>query len=343
MSNPLFFIRQYSNDQFFHGGVGYADAEKILQNKNFNPIEFPCYLDFSFTAKFRRFYYLVKLLFSIPKGSCIVFLFPVFAKMNRLLIRLLGRRKDIRLICFLADIDGIKDGDEKLLAQEIRQFKRYDQFIVHNDSMAEWLQKQTPSASIVSISFFDFLVLPFDGNREKSYEIVFAGNLEKSEFLQNLSELNVQSPLLHFNLYGPGLMDDFGLQANVDYRGIFKPSELPGKLKGSFGLVWDGDSIGEPAGSLGNYMRYISHHKLSLYIVSGLPLIVPEMAASAVLVRKFEIGFTITSLDEIQEKINDISSERYQQMRENMKPLADKISRGNCLGSALEELFRNVS
>ncbi|MCW3120453.1 MAG: hypothetical protein JWM28_4535 [Chitinophagaceae bacterium] len=340
MRNNRFFIRQYSANEFFHGGIGYVDAEKILSLKNFTPLLFPHYADFSMRAKLSRFFYLLKIFFTIPRGASLVFLFPVFAKMSRLLLRILRLKGDRRLVCFIADIDGIKDGDEQLLKKEIAELKRYRYFIVHNDAMRQWLQAQVPVTAIVSIEFFDFLANPFWGDREKNKQIVFAGNLEKSTFLAKLDLLQLKSPELHFNLYGPGCTDTMSSQANATFKGFFKPYELPERLEGAFGLVWDGDSIEKPGGSLGNYMQYISHHKLSLYIISGLPLIVPEMAASAPLVKKYGIGITINSLHEIQERIDSLSIEQYQLMRDNMKPLARKISAGDCLGEALDELMK---
>jgi hypothetical protein len=169
---------------------------------------------------------------------------------------------------------------------------------------------------------------------------VFAGNLAKSSFLEQLYLLKEKRQGLHFNLYGPGCTDAMKSQRNVTYKGTVNPYDLPAKIEGCFGLVWDGDCIDKPGGSLGDYMLYISHHKLSLYILSGLPLIVPETAASARIVKKYFIGITINSLHEIEDRINDVSAGQYQQMRKNMKPLAEKISKGNCLGNALKELMK---
>ena len=339
MSKNRFFIRQYSLDDFFHGGIGYSDAEKILMNNKFVPVLFPHYGSFSMIAKLNRFFYLLKMFFVIPNGSRIVFLFPVYARMNRLLLGLLRKKKNIRIICFVADIDGIKDGDENVLKREIATLNRYRYFIVHNESMRWWLASQVPDAIIAGIEFFDFLAKPFEGSREKNDEIVFAGNLEKSRFLEELQQLKGSAPALHFNLYGPGVTETMVMQKNVTFKGIFPPYGLPPKLEGSFGLVWDGDAIDHPGGSLGNYMQYISHHKLSLYIVSGLPLIVPDMAASAPLVKKYGIGITIKNLFSIQEQLDRITADQYQQMKNNLKPLADRISTGKGLELAVAELL----
>jgi len=138
---------------------------------------------------------------------------------------------------------------------------------------------------------------------------------------------------------GPGITQKMIKQRCVFFKGIFSPYDLPSQIEGSFGLVWDGDSIDGPGGSLGHYMQYISHHKLSLYILSGLPLIVPSFAGSASLIEKYKIGFTISTLHELSEKIEGLAYDQYQEMIRNMKPLAEKISRGQCLVDALDELM----
>jgi hypothetical protein len=342
MGKNKFFLQQYSFDEFFHGGIGYADAEKILQTNGFVPFKFPYHNSFSIWAKISRAAYFLKSYFKIKNGNTLVFIFPVFANMHRLLLRLLYSRKGLRVICFVADIDGIKDGDASLLIEEIHELKRYKYFIVHNDSMKQWLQNHLPGVEISGIEFFDFLTSPFEGYRERAKQVVFAGNLEKSTFLESLYLLNRECPSLHFNLYGPGCTGKMSSQGNVSYKGVVEPYKLPATIEGSFGLVWDGDFIERAGGSLGEYMCYISHHKLSLYILAGLPLIVPAMAASSSLVMKYKIGVTISSLHEIDEAIEKISGDDYRQMRENMKPLAQKISKGKCLINAIEELMKTM-
>ncbi len=274
----------------------------------------------------------------IPADLCLPGLFP----MEQLFLRMLRRRKSITTICLLADIDGLKDGDSNLLKKEIKELGGFREFIVHNSAMQEWLKRQIPGRQIpvTQIEFFDFLTAPVFHDRHKSQDIVFAGNLEKSGFLNQLDTLanNPTSSSLHFHLYGPGRTASIQKQANVNWLGTYSPYELPTKLEGSFGLVWDGEAIDHPGGSLGEYMRYITHHKVSLYILSGLPLIVPRMAGSANLVERYGIGLFIDKLDEIGEKIDALSEQEYQQMRENMKPLAEKISQGLCLSQAMDRL-----
>lgn len=334
-----YFIQQYMQENYLHGGVGFADAEKSLMSLGFQPVSFPYHHSFSLTAKLVRSLFLFKMLFAIKKDSVVIFLFPVYARMNLLLLKWLSN-KNVKIICYIADIDGIKDGDENLLRKEISFFKRFKYFVVHSERMNGWLQKNVPGdRHAVMIRFFDFLAKPFQAQRHLSFNVVFAGNLAKSLFLEKLYLLNKAEPSLHFHLYGPGESNGMIAQDNVTWYGTEEPHTLPVKLKGSFGLIWEGDSIDKLSGSLGHYIEYITHHKLSLYILAGLPIIVAASAASASLIKEYKIGFTIESLYEIEEKIKAVSETDYQEMRANMKPLADKISKGDFLKSAIDELM----
>lgn len=81
-----------------------------------------------------------------------------------------------------------------------------------------------------------------------------------------------------------------------------------------------------------------SPHKLSLYILAGIPLVVPAMSASAILVKQYGIGCTINSLSDLEELISNISDQKYQVMVENTRKLASQLSRGQFLTRALDQL-----
>jgi hypothetical protein len=241
----------------------------------------------------------------------------------------------------VGDINGIKDGDEKELAEEISFLKLFQYFIVHNAGMKAWLNSIIPGNVAEEINFFDFLAKPVTTLRTLSNEIVFAGNLAKSPFLEKLHLL--EDTPLRFNVYGPGgTTAALTEQKNVNWHGTFPPYHLPSKLHGSFGLLWDDACIDKPCGHYGAYMPYISHHKLSLYILSRLPLIVPAIAGSAPLVEKYGIGFVINSLYEIPQKIKSLTEPQYIQMQENMKSLAGEISQGERLKGAISRLVPQI-
>jgi len=331
----IYFISEHSSQEFFHGGIGPADIEKILLRNGAISISFPYHFEFSPKAKMARMGYLVKMCLTISPGSVIVFQHPLYARMHKLLLQMMRRRKSVKLVCLVADIDGIKDGNENFLKKEIHFLSAFKYFIVHNSKMYAWLQSFHPSAVCTLLQCFDFLTKPATHKRVLTNNIVFAGNLQKSRFLELLHIWLQKHPTLHVNLYGPGITKDMLISKNVTFKGVHPPYVLPDFIEGSFGLIWDGNGIEKPSGSLGNYMQYISHHKLSLYIVCNLPIIVHEDTGSAEFVKKFNIGFTVKSLFEIEDKINALSETDYQSMVQNTYKLSIDITEGNGLQNAL--------
>lgn len=336
-----YFVQEHLHRNVNDGGIGNADAEKILLLNGCKPVFFPAHYDFSFLGKIRRLLYLLKMLISVAPGAFVFFQFPLYARINKLLIRRLSKNRHIHLICFITDVDGLKDGNESLLKKEIKELRRFRYFIIHNQSMENWLKNLLGYKVAVQIEFFDFLTPPVQRIRNKSKTIVFAGNLSKSIFLEEIDKVK-NSDRLHFNLYGPGVTRKMQSRKCCSYKGAYPPYEMPPIVEGSFGLVWDGNSITDNGGSYYHYMQFISHHKLSLYILSGLPIIIYKNAGAAGLVSKYRIGILIKSLNDISEEIDQVSDTAYGDMRSNMKKLAVRISSGQCLKDALKKVIREI-
>ncbi|HEV7330759.1 MAG TPA: hypothetical protein VGN63_06960 [Flavisolibacter sp.] len=331
-----FFIQEHLlRGQLFHGGIGNVQIEEILLKAGYLPIHFPSEFDFSWKAKMRRTFYLFKILFLLPGDSTIVFQWPLHARLQVWLVKLLKQlRPSMHLICFLTDINGLRDNDSQLLQKEVKFFKKADSFIVHNLKMQEWLLRYHPEAKVAILEFFDFLADYNLGYRKKELSVSYAGNLDKARFVCQLESL----PQIKFYLYGlPAISDNFKI-GNVEYLGSVEPKLLPQFIKGAFGLVWDGDSLIDLQGAYGEYMRINSPHKVSLYVLAGLPIIAPHDAGVSSLITQYNIGFTVASMLEIKEAIDTISDEQYQKMRTNCLTLASIISKGGCLLNALAQL-----
>jgi hypothetical protein len=238
----------------------------------------------------------------------------------------------------VADIDGLKDADERVLRDDIEFLGKVSKLVVHNQAMSDWLVSKGCKAKMAKLEFFDFLQRPSPATRGLEKKIVFAGNLAKSRFLLDPSISDLDD--MQIAVYGPGLNFDLPLQKNLHYCGTFDPGDLISKLEGSFGLVWDGDSWQSPGGPLGGYMAYITHHKLSLYILAGLPILIPRMAGAAPLVEQYGIGIVFDNTSDIPAAIKKLSEESYQAMRHNMVTLAEQLSKGQQLRKALATLHR---
>lgn len=236
-------------------------------------------------------------------------------------------------VVLVHDINTLRFGRDGVV-REIKALKKFDNIIVHSYEMQRYIEKYIEEDKIKVLGFFDYLVSkPFTGNRSFSRNVVFAGNLSKSMFL---SSLNKSVGNVNFLLYGSRPDPDY-CKDNLCYKGRFSSDDLS-SIEGSWGLVWDGDSIENCSGCLGDYLRYNSPHKASLYVCASLPLIVPSSSAVASLVRQYGIGITVSSLYEINRALDGITGSAYQEMQDNIKELSTDLMTGNSLLNVLKNI-----
>ena len=328
MSIASFYLQLFSGNPYRHGGVGYTDIEAILGKMGYFPVSLPS--GSGLFNKWRRWKEMNRLVDLIPPDATVASLFPVYPRMSVAMLQKL-KRKGVRILFIIGDIDGLKDNDPALLEKELGVMKLADAVVVHTEEMKTWLQRRLPAVPAQVLGPFDFLAPVAERKREKSHQVCFAGNLGKSGFLNELPAI----PAIHFHIYGEDLVPGLSNAPNCSVYPAFEPKEGPAVIEGSFGLVWDGDSIETLSGPLGEYAQYIFHHKLSLYILAGMPVIVPASAGSAGFVREKGIGWTIDSLHQLPALIQQVSADEYREAMERMKPIAEAISEGAHLRAAV--------
>ncbi|MEJ7682690.1 MAG: hypothetical protein WKG06_33500 [Segetibacter sp.] len=144
----------------------------------------------------------------------------------------------------------------------------------------------------------------------KGNEIAFAGHLAKSTFVYDLGNIKNWK----FNIYGGEFDSQRNKNINTTWKGEFSPDEVVYHLEGSFGLVWDGaDANDIRSNRFGDYMRYNNPFKFSLYLAAGLPVIAPASAAIAKTIEKYNLGFLINSLADLNNIV--ISDSEYDTMK----------------------------
>lgn len=201
--------------------------------------------------------------------------------------------------------------------------------IVHSEEMRQvFIAEGFDSSKMKILTSFDYLTTDeITRTRRKTKEVVFAGNLEKSQFLKKFLWQNG----LTINCYGKRIEK---LSPGLTYKGAFTPEHVS-VLEGSWGLVWDGDSVDTCAGLLGEYLRFNAPHKLSLYIVAHLPVIVWDQAAMASYVKERGIGICVSSLKDISERIDSMTDEEYDKMLDNVKKESALLRSGEHLRRCL--------
>ena len=199
-----------------------------------------------------------------------------------------------------------------------------------------------PAEKIVCLDIFDYLITKKPViSRENDKSVVIAGNLakEKSAYIYKIA--GDKKCKFHLNLYGPNYTVNEKVP-DTDYMGILPPEKLPSEIKGSYGLVWDGDSIETCAGIPGEYLRINNPHKCSLYLVSGLPVIIWKQAALASFIEENGLGITVSSISEISEKIQSVSDEEYRAMCIRVAEVRKKLTNGKYFTEALKKALEIV-
>ncbi len=330
-----YYLEEFFDEQFYTAGIVVKDNEAILAGEGFKPLRFRQYKNGPILLKLQRFINAFTLAIQCKKNSVVFFHFPMEATLYSLLHNLLKWR-GAKTAAIIIDIDGMRDKDEILLEKEIIKLSKFNYVIAHNDAMKNLLLQYPPAAKIFTIDLFDYPVKEAISRKIFSKTICIAANFSKAKYVYELNKF----PQLTFNLYGQGFDTGNNKTANnIFYKGIISPHELPAKLEGSFGLVWDGNSIE----NCDEYLTYNNPHKLSLYLAAGLPVIVWKGSAAASLVEKNNIGITINSIMEVDKVLTAITKKEYESMQRNTLPFATKISQGYYLKNAVSKIIAEIN
>ena len=311
---------------------------------------FYCYLKKK--SKIKDYAYsLVRLFVHLPmiyQREKILLQYPFYTneRFNRICYRVLPSKA----ILLIHDISSLRyEEPEKQIRKEIRQINRFEKLIVHNERMKKWLEEHgVPGEKMTVLKMFDYLGTQDEKSEEKKREthptenpekemtadtIAFAGNLEKSPFIdQLLAENNPQN--LKFALYG--IRPSEQIQKSGFYRGVESADRLPDVLDGNYGLVWDGQSLEEGKEAAGRYLQYNCPHKYSLYMAAGIPVIIGKHSAMAEFTELEQLGITIGDLRELQERVAEVTPEDYRKMKENVMRIRERVRRGIYLKDALK-------
>jgi hypothetical protein len=279
----------------------------------------------------------------IESGSLVLlqhpFHYPQLTR-EKILVRL-KKDKKVRFLSIVHDVEELRNlGKEEYHKHEFEfMLQIADVFIVHNDVMKKFfVSKGVPEEKLIVLGIFDYLRESWNKNLpvfERS--VTIAGNLDvkKSAYLGKLPEINCQ-----FHLYGPNY--SLGEAKNVDYGGVLLPDRIPGVLTRGFGLIWDGTSIESCQGGFGDYLRYNNPHKLSLYLSSGLPVIIWNQAAEAGFVKEHGVGFTVASLNDLPKLMKQMTEEDYQKTAEKVSYISQKLIHGEYMKKAIRMAMDSI-
>src|SRR5699024_8245020 len=327
----------YDKTEYNAGPKAKRDISKILSEKlNFKNIEFYFSLNNTISSKINKIKYLN---WDIPrklknkKIDNIFIQYPIYSTVvTEKILPLLDSH--VKVYYIIHDLESLRlfKNDANYLVEEINRLNKADGLVSHNSAMTKWLRENGVKTKISNLEIFDYLtenVAPKSNSYEKT--LCYSINLQKSDFL-----INRFYPIY---VYVPNPKKKY--PNTLNYKGVFTPEELPKHLKENFGLIWDGNRIDECNGVYGEYMKYNNPHKVSLYLSSGLPVIIWEKAALAGFVSKHQAGIVVESLAQLQDRLGSLTEEEYLNLRHNAQLVSEKLKKGHYVLEAVSNLMNN--
>lgn len=322
-----------STQQFNAGPKARQDVEQALEEIGYKKVNIIHPKKGSrFIIRVKFLFNTIKVIFSLlkDKKSKIIIQYPFSSTVITHLIISSLKKENITLV--IHDINSLRFKGE-VSQKELWFFNNVDKIIVHTNNMAKYLQKRGVKTKISVLELFDYYATEIPIIQYKAteypYSVVYAGNLNKSTFLDKILDNTIVD-----TLYLYGRKDKSIINSHIKYEGLFEPNTI-NNIRGDWGLVWDGDSIDSCEGMLGNYIQYNAPHKASLYIAAGKPLIIWEKAGIAEFIINNKLGFTVKNLLEIPDKLNNISKERYNEYVDSIKEFQIKLLNGEMIKSII--------
>lgn len=328
----------------FGGSKAKLDINKTLEKLGYIELKIPRLNSLNSILKMLK-----TMLFTIKWHSTVVIHSPLGLKFG-VFVFLICKIKRLKVIVFIHDIEELRKiyiKNKYQIMLERSFFQCCDALICHNQNMKDYLiNSGIKKEKIITITIFDYL-LNYDIEKHSNIEknkVVIAGNLSmlKGPYIYLLDQLDLRET--EILLYGIEYEKEKLKNKNIKYMGAYPSDDIPKHLLAGWGLAWDGDSLGSCTGATGAYLPYCNQHKVSLYLASGLPVIIWEKAGLASFIKQNEAGITIDSLTNLEEVLSRVTEEQYALMKHNAMNISGKLRSGHFAGNAIkraEEMVLN--
>lgn len=281
------------------------------------------------------FFIFLKLLVIADKSTSVFCVYSRDSLLPKLVVKA-KKIKNFKLVYIIEDFLPLRN--EQFFGEPMNSLKSVDGFIVQNSVQKEYLEsnlkKKIDSAEIGILDFLGIPVVRNNIDLQENRTICYGANLsyEHSGFIYSWMESNT---LENVNVKVYGINLEMELNNKFEYCGSFDSNECHTKIVGDFGLVWFEEADNK------SYYDFVSPHKLSMYIMAGMPVIIKSSYVSSKFVQNHNIGIVVDSLDEIENCISSISDEQYNEMVHNIEKVQKDISVGKNLESCIEHFINN--
>ncbi|MFT9041345.1 hypothetical protein [Schleiferilactobacillus harbinensis] len=274
---------------------------------------------------------------AVAAGDFLVYQYP---SLNgpRFETRFIDRMKmrGANVVLFVHDVEILRGSNVADGFDEYNYLNKADALIVHNPVMAKVLHDRGVTVPMIPLYLFDALDdFPLSDNAP-SRQLVFAGNLAKSNYLADWAYRSITV----FGAAGGSLWEKLTANPQVDFRGALYREQLNAAIGGDgIGLVWD---VNTPEGNYADYARFNNPYKLSFYLGHGMPVIIPQEAAAAKFVTANKLGFALSSLADIDPLLADLADADLAAVTANARHIAALLRVGYFTKRALLKAEQTV-
>lgn len=215
------------------------------------------------------------------------------------------------------------------IGRELELFQEAEAVLVHGKAMADALKNEGLKSHVIERGPFDYLTeaeeVKLSGSLER--KICFVGNPFKSDFLERW---DYKTPLMAFYPKGSEEVSAPSVEV-MGHENFFE--RIP---RNRFGIFW------ESGHNYQAYSRYTAPHKCALYMTLGMPIIAWSGAHIAQFIEKEGIGFTVNSIDEIDQKLASLTTEELKDMKRKANRMSYRIRTGFYTKNALAQLEQGI-
>ena len=225
-----------------------------------------------------------------------------------------------RIVMFIQDVPPLMfELNYYLMPKFISMYNKAEVIVVPSEQMyLKLVEEGLTVKKYVVQKMWDFTVDQSLYSPSFERKLYFTGDISRFPFIQNW----------HYNtdlhVFG-NKMDDYDY-SKVHFGGWLNKTELLLQLsKGGFGLVWGNSEKPEDER---DYYKLNCSYKLASYLSAGIPVIVPDYLSNVDFIKKNNVGFVVSSLEEADKVVQECSEQQYNEMVSNVKNVQYLINNG---------------
>lgn len=225
-----------------------------------------------------------------------------------------------RIVMFIQDVPPLMfELNYYLMPKFISMYNKAEVIVVPSEQMyLKLVEEGLTVKKYVVQKMWDFTVDQSLYSPSFERKLYFTGDISRFPFIQNW----------HYNtdlhVFG-NKMEDYDY-SKVHFGGWLNKTELLLQLsKGGFGLVWG--NLEKPEDER-DYYKLNCSYKLASYLSAGIPVIVPYYLSNADFIKKNNVGFVVSSLEEADKVVQECTEQEYYEIVSNVKKVQYLINNG---------------